>query len=302
MTQKIRGVVRGMILGVCLTGSAVAADNVDLTTPEGAIVANRKIQCSTIDNRPVFYTWQGSAFSRRRGEADQLLFKVSGMNVRQCVTIRDEKRGEGYRLVSREIMIYLDPRTGKIMDRWRNPFLGRDVDVMHVANDPVNQPPSFPYSASAKPVARWYGTEITGSWFMNLTIPLFYHNVLQGEYQKYVGGAYHAAEMFNFMGETANLIDGRKDTAAVKVGWVRVSEWLPWMEMQGREGLVYVHAAGKKLNGYEDLSPELKEYIETRAPAYKVPPPGDDTRPNATTWTVFKEQTRPEKLPRGGYR
>ena len=297
-----KSLTSGFIIGSCLLSTAWATEKIDLSTPEGAISANRKIQCSTLDNKPIFYTWQGTAFSRKRGEADKALFKVSGMNVRQCVTVKNQDRGEGYRLVSREIMVYLDLRTGKIIDKWQNPFLNREVDVMHVANDPVNQPPTFPYTNEGKASARWYGTEVTGSWFMNLTIPLFYHNVLQGDYQKYVGGAYHAAEMFNFMGEQADLTDASKDTADVKVGWVRVSEWLPWMEMQGREGLVYVHAAGKKIGGYDDLPSELKEYIETREPSYKMPPPGDDPRENETTWTVFMKQFKAEKLPRGGHK
>ncbi|NJO12228.1 MAG: DUF1838 family protein, partial [Gammaproteobacteria bacterium] len=36
------------------------------------------------------------------GERDRLLFKVEGMNVRQCGTVEDPQRGQGYRLVSRE--------------------------------------------------------------------------------------------------------------------------------------------------------------------------------------------------------
>jgi len=277
------------------------AKKIDLSTPEGAIAANRKIQCSTIDNKPEFYTWSGRAYARKAGMPDKVLFGVEGMNVRQCVSVDGGKKGTGYRLVTREIMLYTDLRTGKPLDMWVNPYLGQEVKVMHVENDPVNQPPRFPYTEDGKPAARWWGREDSGSWFMTVAVPLFYHNVLQGDYQKYVGGAYHATEMFNFMGEMDDLTDGTKDTADAKVGWVRISDWLPWMEMQGREGLFYVQAAGKKVKGFEGMPQVMQDYINTKAPIYKAPPPGDDDRKNETSWTYFQKLIEGGKLPRGGH-
>ena len=71
-------------------------------------------------------------------------FRVVGMNVRQCVTLDDPEKGEGYRMVSREIMLYLDPQSGEILRDWENPWTGEMVKVLHVANDPVNGRPAFP--------------------------------------------------------------------------------------------------------------------------------------------------------------
>lgn len=286
----------------CVTagGAVHATDRIDLSTPEGALQANRKIHCSLKDNQPIFYTWEGEVFSQRMGEPDRKLFKVSGMNVRQCVSIDGGKRGTGYRLVSREVMLYLDPKTGEPLDSWHNPITNRDVSVMHVQNDPVNGRPTFPYAKDGTPSLRWTGREDSGSWFMSVTFPLFYHNVLQGDYQKYVGGAYQATEMFNFLGEMDDLTDGTKDTAQVKVGWVRLSQWLPWMEMQGREGKLYTHAAGKKISGFEALPQVLKAFINSKAPLYKAPPSGDDKRRNETSWTYFKKHVKGGRLPFGG--
>ena len=56
--------------------SAFAATKLDLNTPEGANMAMRKIQCSTIDDKPVFYWWKGKVFSRRQGEVDKHIFNV----------------------------------------------------------------------------------------------------------------------------------------------------------------------------------------------------------------------------------
>lgn len=290
-----------MCFALMVSQTACASEEIDLTTPQGAITASRKIHCSTTDNKPIFFSWEGKAYSHRMGEADKHLFNIAGMNVRQCVTAKDKARGAGYRLVSREIMLYLDPKTGEPLETWRNPLLGRDVNVIQVANDPVNQRTTYPYSKDGKPSARWYGRTDHGSWFINLTFPLFYHNELGGDYQKYVGGAYHATEMFNFMGEVDALKDPSKDTVDVKVGWVRIAQYLPWMEMQGREGMVYFHAAGHKVGGFDELPEVLKTYINTKAPIYRAPPAGDDKRPNQTSWSVFKDQIEGAKLPRNGF-
>ncbi len=270
---------------------AVAAP-LDLTTPEGASLAMRKIQCSTEDNVPVTYFWHGNAYSRVPGEADRKLFRVEGMNIRQCGTVKDPVRGTGWRLVSREILLYIDPQTGEVLRKWTNPWTGKTVDVIQTANDPVNQPASFPIGRSGQP-ATWSGSAIGNSWWMTATIPLFYDNPLGGAYQQYVGGTYHATEMFNFMGNLDNLVSDQTRTADARVGWVRLASWLPWMEMGDRVGVIYMHTAGLKVERFSDLSATMLREIDANYPEYRSPPPTDDTRPNETSWTYFKKQVAP---------
>lgn len=297
-----------MLYQSCLLGLSLAllapahAEQIQLDTPEGALAANRKIQCSLQDGVPALYTWSGDAYSRRQGERDQHLFKIVGMNIRQCTSIDGGSRGKGYRLLSREILLYLDPVSGAVLRKWRNPWLNREVEVLQTTNDPVNQPPQFPYKEDATPAARWSANVLGGQWFQTLTFPLFYHNVLQGDYQRYVGGAYHATEMFNFTGALEPLQNKALNEAKdVKVGWVRLSDWLPWMEMQGREGLLYIHAAGQRVSSFDELPGVLRDYIRREAPLYLALPAVDDERPNETSWTLFRKRIVGEKLRRGGY-
>jgi Protein of unknown function (DUF1838) len=60
------------------------------------------------------------------------------------------------------------------------------------------------------------------------------------------------------------------------------------MKMRGRQGQLVFNAMGAKLKSFEELPPVIKTEIAANYPIYNAPPPGDDTRPNATTWTVFK--------------
>jgi hypothetical protein len=211
------------------------------------------------------------------------------MNTRQCVTVDDPKRGKGWRLVSREVMLYLDPKTGSVLRDWTNPWTAENVKVMHIANDPVNQRPMFAYGTDGKPMG--FNGKRAGRWMlMPSVIPLFYHNVLGGDYQDYIGSKYHSMEIFDFAADAEELLDTKKyPTTYPTIGWVRISDWMPWMKMRGRQGQIVFNAMGTKLKSFDELPNVLKDEIAASYPAYVAPPPGDDPRPNATTWTEFKK-------------
>lgn len=289
MKQKLLSLATPVTLGLTLVfcTNVQAANKIDPTTPDGFVQVSRKVQCSLNDAEPQIYTFQGSAYSRVPGERDKHVFNLDGMNVRQCVTIKDEKRGTGYKLVSREIMLYTDPKTGEVMRKFENPWTGASNDVVQVANDPVNFPAMYGRTAEGAPAA-YPIKEINGTWFMPSVIPLFYNNPLAGDYQKYVGGNYHATEIFDFMGDMEELLDPKKPVAYANVAWVRIAQWLPWMEMGSRTGLLYLNAVGKKIKNFNQLTEVMKAEIKANYPTYVAPPPVDDARPNETSWTVMK--------------
>lgn len=290
--------VRGIALVAALAAATASlaakpSRSVDLDTAEGAIAAFRKVQCSTEDRRPTVYYWVGEAYCRVPGEQDTLLFRFEGMNTRQCVTVTDPVRGNGFRMVSREVLFYRDPATGRIIDEWPNPWTGETVQVLHVANDPVNfRAPIFPVTVDGKPYQS--DIKVMGDhWWGTTTVPVFYRSPLASDSPDRVGGTYYATETFNFFGRLSDLTDAGKHSAQVSVAWARISDWLPWMRMRGRAGTLYFNGAGLKLDGYGDLPAAMRAAIEARAPLYREPPPVEDERPNDTGWTTFKPQAEP---------
>jgi hypothetical protein len=260
----------------------------DLSKPEDVVTANRKMQSSTIDGKPMIFDFWGKTYSRVPGERDRLLFTWHAMNIRATKTVTDEKGQKGYKMVSREVVFYEDPATGEILRKWKNPWTGKEVDVIHVANDPVNQGATFPVGPRGP--AKWTGVSKDGLGQMALEVPLFYKNPLAGDYQDNVGGYYHATEMFLFYYRDEELLDPTKDTLMnVQVGWTRLSSWLPWMEMSGRAGELYFHGAGVKIDNFDKLSEVTRKEIEANYPIYRTPPDLDDNRPNETSWTYFKK-------------
>jgi hypothetical protein len=284
--DRARGSVWTLIL-ILLVVAPASAQRLDLDKPEDAVKAMRKLMASLEDGKPSIYWWQGNVYSRVPGERDRLLFTYHGMNVRASKTITNEESGYGYRHVSRELLIYMDPETKEAVRTWKNPWTGKEVEVIHVANDPVNSRPT--HARGPRGPARFDATWIDGWGSISFEVPLFYANPLAGEYQEYVGGQYQAIEMFNFFFEEEDLL-GPSDTAEnVSVSWARVSKWLPWMEMGDRVGQIIINGAGRRLAEWEQLPEVLRKEIEMNYPEYKSPPPLDDDRPNETSWTVFKK-------------
>jgi hypothetical protein len=300
MPHPFRALLCALALVPLLAPSGAVAQKarkIDLATPEGVLLANRKIHCSAKDNVPATYWWHGDLYARVPGERDRLLFKVEGMNVRQCVAV-DDPANPGFKLVSRELLFYRDPQTGELARKWKNPWTGEEVDVIQTANDPVNSTWRL-NGRDGKTPMKWTGSQQGDMWWITTTVPLFYTNPLGGEYQQYVGGMYHATEMFNFFGDVEDLLDARKDSAETRVGWVRVSGWLPWMKMGDRVGTLYFHTAGRKLARWDDMPERMKQDIAREFPLYRAPPGGDDPRPNETSWTYFKKQVKPEAAKSG---
>lgn len=274
-----------------LLASPGAARMLDPASPPDAVEIMKRAQCGEADGKAAVYGWSGTVWSRITGEPDKLLFRTEGMNIRQCVTVTDAARGTGYRQVSREIMIFLDPRTGEIVREWTNPWTGDTAPVMQINNDPVNMPVIFPFAADGTPARGFVGGfRRMGPWLMMPTeIPLFYTNPLAGDFQDFVGNKYHAMEIFDFVARADEILDTRKTVVQPSIAWVRISDWMPWMKMRGRQGQLVFNAVGTKLDGFEALPPILKAEIDRNYPIYRAPPPLDDKRPNETTWSMFKK-------------
>ena len=79
--------------------------------------------------------------------------------------------------------------------------------------------------------------------------------------------------MFNFQGKLDDLLDAEEDSAGAFVGWVRLAQWLPWMEMGSRSGKMYFHAGGSKVGDYENVPASFRATIEEHYPLYRHAPP-----------------------------
>ena len=270
---------------------AAEARELNLDKPEDVLKAYRKMACgSTADGHFEYGVWKGKVFSRVPWERDRHLFDVVGMNVRQCPSVEDPVRGTGYRMVSREIMLYLKPGTNQILETWHNPFNGRDVKVVHVANDPVNAGARFPYSKDRQPLR--FEAETLGDLFVRrMDLPLYYKNPLGGNYQREIGGASQAIEIYiHFVNRAELLKDSPAPLTSMHLSWQRVSQWFEWMQMGNWPGYLTSSVYGWRVQTFEDLPQVLKDFINREEYAlFKTPPPADDQRPAMSTEDRYKQ-------------
>ena len=233
----------------------------------------------------VFYI-KGSAYSYIPGERPTKLFNVEGYNIRRRVETPEK---DGFFLSTREIVFYKDPKTDAILSEWENPWTKEKCEVFHIQNDPVNGRTRLKdgkYIAVSMDGKREFGEsslpeEINDQLVWTADVFPFYP--LPGFDKNYT-----ASEMFDFYVEKDEL---NKTTPPknVVVSWTRVGPWLPWMKMGGRDGMVYMHTAGRKLLTWEDVSPLMRAQVETAYPAFRAPPPVDDRRPNETSLSFYRK-------------
>jgi len=282
-----------LLLAAGVASAAGKAQPLDPANADDQLRIQVKMSCSLVEGTPTLYWWSGRMWARVPGEPNRLLFNVHGMNMRQCRVKQDPVRGFCYRSVSREVMLYLDPVTNEVVRRWKNPWSSEEVDVVHVANDPVNARDWYcSRDNDGKPVDRSDNLSFKDDLLLEGggAARLFYKSPLAGEYQDYVGGTYHAMEFGTSAASAREALDaGDSELQDTLISWVRISRWLPWMKMGDRDGLVVFHTAGMRLDSWEQLPEVVRREVDMNYPTYKAPPPLDDPRPNETSWTVFKK-------------
>ncbi|MCE9576184.1 MAG: DUF1838 domain-containing protein [Deltaproteobacteria bacterium] len=234
-----------------------------------------RLRCAT-DGRDTYTTWRGTVYAFVPDEPPRALFATVGMNVARC--LRD---GDGWELVSRELMAYLDPETGAILDRWANPWTGATVPVVHVANRIVQNP-----LAGGAPL------QLAGGWATaTIDVPLFYPNPLATDDASRAyspAASYQAGEFFALSAPAEALVDPARATVpAMTLAWHRVGPWLPWMAMGDRPGLLVYVAHGARVDGFEALPAILRDEISARVPLYRHAPRCIVRDRNETSWTYF---------------
>ncbi len=262
--------------------------NLDLDKPEDNLKAFLKVRASETGEDVVFWA-SGMVHAFIPGERDQPILGFEMFNIAKIVPIEGQENA--FDFLSREIVIYSDPKTGEIIDEWKNPWTEETVEVMHVFNDPVN----WKYQLEGRfgpwgvPYTKLPGTDKV---VFNNDIFLYYPSPLpKAEYPKNSrSDMYEAGELFQFYASMDDINNPDLPTVPVDISWSRVSDFLPWMEMSDRPGYLVYHTRGNKIpNGYDGLPQHVKDFVAERSPEYATAP-SEYTSPNETSWTYFKKK------------
>jgi len=241
----------------------------DLDDPETNFMSLLKLR-GDLSGDDFFFAFPGQAWAMVPQEKNYKCFRTFGFG-----SGRYEKMEDGvYRIFSREVLYYLDPDTGEILEEWSNPLLGgRKVEVAHIANDPVNGvfslkgpgplTPPYPYVSVGDHVAFQWNFFIQHPAAMN-----------RADYPLYSSGDIDQhAELWGLMGRKSDILDPDTTSAYCTMSWSRVSDWLPFMEMGNAPGKMVFHSHSMKLmDGPSELPKPILDYVEKNHSEYLTAP------------------------------
>ena len=268
-----------IILIEYLNGIEIYPDKISLNLKEFL-----RLRCSLNESDEIITTWKGNVYLHIYQTEPKDLFKIVGMNIARCL---NDSINNQFILTSREVQLYVDLISEKKMNKWFNPFIEKNVSVIHVANDPVQN--SFPIKDFSIDAYLTNNNQIVIPSDVNLYYPNpLYDNQTLRFYSK--ERFYEAAEFFKFYTSLSQIInDNLTQVISTDISWTRVSPVLPWMNMSSFNAKLIFSAQGTKVNSLKEIDPILLNEIESRIPIYKNAPSCQLKTTSETSWTYFKK-------------
>lgn len=260
--------------------------NLNLDKAEDNLLAFIKVRGSLDPEEEVIYYAKGKIYGFVEGERDKPLLGYEMYNIG-----RNIKTGENeYQLLTNEVLLYTDLKTGEVLDQFTNPYTGEDVDVLHVWNSPVNQEQKLQGKYGPWGVNH---TKVGGDMVcMNADIFLAYPSPLTVEEypENSQSNLYEASELFQFFFSEKDINNPELTSVPTTISWTRIGPWLPWMKMGQRQGSVVYQGAGYKLleKDFDTMPKVLTDYVMKHQPKYRHAP-REFSSPNETSWTYFKK-------------
>ena len=277
----------GGVAGLAVGASAGAATGMtlNLDDAEDNLKALIKLQAD-LSGKDAIGGFSGEVWGWVPGEGNVRLFRSYGIGASHV-----ERVENGWRFYHREVMYYLDPETGEIINDWMNPYTGKRVEVMHILNDPVHR---F-YAISGGPFsAPWPYTIVGDDIVFRISVFSFRDSVMpRADYPLHsANDKYQASELWMMNGRVSEIMNPDVTSASCVTSWSRVGQWLPFMEMGNRPGIMVYHSDSYKLlGGLDDIPPVIREYTEKHHPKYlESPKTWQSMKLNESQLTVSKRE------------
>jgi Protein of unknown function (DUF1838) len=260
--------------------ASVFAQKLDLNKSSDLLTAYVKVRGSLDPKVETVVYDEGIIYTVVPNQPIKAILKFQMFNIG-----RFEKNDTGYNLITREMLVYEDLKTGAIINTWINPFTKDTVAVLHVWNDPVN----------SKNLAKSFSLPImklsNDRMCFYIDVPLFYPSPLKkAEWpQNSRSDMYQAAELFQFFVSEKDVQNPKLNSVPFDIAWTRFSDFLPWMKMADLPGYLMYSSRGSKLkNGFDDLPKNVKDFVAATDVTYQHAPSTYVT-PNMTSWKYFKK-------------
>jgi len=291
------------------SGPSLAGPLLDLSKPEGNALALARIQ-GHLDPKVTSYSWYAGRVSGfRPGEAGRDLMGIIGMGAVRLLPIEGAM---GWTMLRKELGFFTDLASGAVIDRWHNPYLDEDVEVVHLANPAIN--------SAIKPFVLQQGLyETTGKPAEAKPLMLPWRQVgdrLMTEMHAHLraknpldpaiwpressGAEISISDSNSFNVSLADL----QNPALLKVEsighWTHSRPWQPWMLMGQTEGYIQYDCFTGSSASLANMPAEIVKLARERFPDFLVAPTEISKAESSLARYMRTRKPQPAKPQTGG--
>ena len=229
----------------------------------------------------VVTSFTGSVTAMAPGRKPENLFRVEGFSVG-----RAERTRNGFRWLSREVLIFFDSRSGAPLIRFEHPLIDRSVEVAYVWNDPRNELLSADAFLLRPQINEGMVT------FCRETLPFVTNPLVPGRWPRESSGDMLSIVDLRRFVSTQCDIEGTAPSVGCETTWTMVTPWLPWMLLGATPGYLVWHLGGtKRRGGYGSLSVRIRSIVESERPEFAFAP--RDYAESESIWSNYEKERRP---------
>lgn len=307
-----------------LTGSALAAaalapnstraatdfvSKLDFKNPQWNRDAYARLQANVDPSKEKFGHYFGVVLGVSPDERVREMVGFEGFSVARLLPLADGS----WRKLLREVVLYRDLATGKLIDQWTNPWSNEKVKVVNIANDPFNftigeyypDPPSYGGLNTEKPPKRpllldWRRSG-PDKLLLATDIHLYYQNALRPDVwvRESSGPMARVSEMFRYVIDLEAMSDPSRTSVLYQGTWNRITPWLPWMLLGNKPGhCLYVG----NMTAYDSLryvTDDVIRYTEANLPKKFLSAPTEDYGPSLSSLEHYIKEQTPAPAPAG---
>lgn len=191
------------------------------------------------------------------------LFEVEGCTV----TVTRARPDGSFDIAARQVTLFRDPASRRVLERWRNLWNGKELPVAHERLDGLRA-----WLPAADALAPWLGTGSRAAVFLDnhgvTHFPLVPAAAPAGAERRATSSAQLAARR-------ADLVDPGVAAVGYVGAWQLLTDWPAWLGMGAQPGYLFQRTFVRKANDRNDLPAELTSAITARFPDGLEPPAWD---------------------------
>lgn len=287
-------------LGTAAAAASSTKTQMDFDTPIENVRTMARLTSTLEPGKTGFVRYQGRAFGLLEDGSNIALYDIDGVGALKALP----QPNGAIRFLFNEFALYLDLKTGLPLERWTNPVTGREVEVWHQRNGPVNYEIA-PDKAMFGQFARADGVTNTGfqlPWVVRGPYATFALDVVSNRKNaldpatwplESSGATIPTTEHSQYSVLVSDLTNPKLLSLPFFATLQSLKPWHPWMLMGQRPGRVFARLVAEKVSGPEVLPAASLAYAKQNLSPW-MEAPAEWTGQYVTAQSIYKANRKPQ--------